>query len=141
LEEATVSEIPPSQREVLELRYDGPIPPQHLDHAGARRRRQRGNLSLLEAQASQFLDAAERCQADMEDLAADMAEGVAGRLTGNDTPAQKLQATRQRCNAHIRAAAEALGRAMPLRRALGLSPHPVVALLDLLRTRESEIDK
>jgi uncharacterized protein (UPF0335 family) len=119
-------DILPPLRQALELRYDGPIPPQHLDHAQARRRRLRGSMALLESQATQFLDAAERCQGEIEDLATDLAD------LSKDAAAQKLQAKAARCNAHIRAAAEALGQAISLRQALGLAPHPLVALLDLL---------
>jgi len=126
-----VSDIPAHLRQVLELRYDGPIPAQHLDTDGMKRRRQRGVLSVLESQAAQFLDAAERCQSYMEDIAADLAErpGTRGQ---HEIYARRLRTANERCDAHIRAAADALNQAIPLRLSLGLAPHPVLSLATLL---------
>ena len=126
-----MDDIPTDLRQALELRYDGPIPAQYTDTARARRRRQRGTLSVLESQIAQFLDAAERLQGDMEDVMADLAER---RLAAwqREVGKRQLTAARERCEAHIRAAAEAFRQAQPLRHDLGLTPHPIAALIRIL---------
>ena len=129
-----MSDIPAHLRQALELRYDGPIPAHHLDDDRARQRRQRGTLSVLESQAAQFLDAAERCQSDLEDVTADLTERALARWQ-REIAERRLRATRERCESHVRAAADALSQAIPLRRELGLAPHPVVALIALLSPR------
>jgi hypothetical protein len=123
--------ISKDMRQALELRYDGPIPAQHTDTEQARRRRRRGALSVLESQAAQFLDAAERLQGDMEDVIADLSERRLARWQ-RDVSERQLNALHERCETHIRAAAEALQQAMPLRYELGLMPHPITAVADLL---------
>ena len=126
-----MSDIPAQLQQMLELRYDGPIPAQHMETAQAKRRRRRGILSVLETQAAQFLDAAERCQGDMEDIAADLADGSLAPWQRKINE-RRLQSNRERCNAHVLAAAETLRQAMALRHELGLIPHPIVALTGLI---------
>ncbi|TAK98954.1 MAG: hypothetical protein EPO08_17780 [Rhodospirillaceae bacterium] len=126
-----MQDIPVHVRQALELRYDGPIPAQHLDTDRAERRRQRGIVSVLETQAAQFLDAAERCQSSMEDIAADLAERSLSQWQ-QEVSKRRLRITHERYDAHIRAAADALGQSIPLRRSLGLAPHPIVSLAALL---------
>jgi hypothetical protein len=113
------------------LRYDGPIPSQYLETDLRQRRRRRGTLAVFESQAAQFLDAAERCQNDMEDLTAELAER---RLTPwqREVAERRLLNLANRADAHIRAALEAFGHAIPLRRQLGLRQHPTVAAAGLL---------
>src|SRR5262245_58326630 len=131
-------DVPADTRAALELRYDGPIPAQHLANAQTARRRKRGTLSVLESQVSQFLDAAERCQGEMEDVMADLTE-PSGPPMQRQIADQKLHAGRERCEAHIRAAAEALRQAIPLRRELGLGAHPIAVLATLLTEEASSL--
>jgi hypothetical protein len=132
-----MDDIPADPHRDLERRYDGPIPAQHLDTARARRHRRRGTLSVLESQLAQFLDAAERCQGDIEDLLADL-EDRRLACPQREVSELQVQAMRARCEAHIGAAADAFRQAAPLRRELGLRPHPLAALLRLLAEGESD---
>jgi hypothetical protein len=126
-----MDDIPASLRQDLERRYDGPVPAQHLDTDGARRRRQRGTLSVLESQVAQFLDAAERCQGDIEDLLSDLTDRRLARRQ-REVGERQVQTMKARCEAHIGAAAEAFQQAAPLRRELGLMAHPLAVLVRLL---------
>jgi hypothetical protein len=130
-----MDDIPARHRQDLERRYDGPIPAQHLDTDRTRRQRQRGTLSVLESQVAQFLDAAERCQGDIEDLLTDLTERKLARWQ-RDVGEREVQAMKSRREAHIGSAAEAFLQAAPLRRELGLMVHPLAALVRLLADRE-----
>lgn len=107
----------------LELRFNGPIPKQHLMTSDAYKRRQHGSLSVLEGQVQTFLDCAERAQLDAEDYA-DQPEKYAGAIA--------------RMDHQIRCAAEAMYHAIPLREALGLPSHPIVAMMSVIYGRLDE---
>ena len=111
----------------LELRYDGPIPPHLCEDADKSRRRQRGQAALLETQALAFLDAAVRCDAEIEELVDDLASRE-GAQWQRDGWTRKLSAARSRLDAHIACAAEAINRAAETRRTLALPLHPLMRL-------------
>ena len=115
----------------LELRYDGPIPPHLREATDASRRRLCGQAALLETQALAFLDAAVRCDAEIEELADDLA-GRDGAQWQRDGWARKLSAARSRLDAHLACAAEAINRATAIRRTLAQPLHPLVRLTQLV---------
>ena len=122
---------------LLEQRYDGPIPAQHHETERTEHRRRRGALAVLEAQAAQFLDAAERCLNEAEDVTADLTERRLARWQ-REVGESRLQSVQERCDSHLRAAAYAMRKAIPLRRELGLGPHPIIVLATLLRESSTE---
>ena len=94
----------------LELRYDGPIPRQHREDAETSQRRLRGQAALLEAQALAFLDAAVRCETEIEDLTDDLAHRDSAQWQRHNW-SHKVGAARTRLETHIACAAEAINRA------------------------------
>ncbi len=117
----------------LELRYDGPIPAQHVLNEQVRCRRTRGTISVLETQAGQFIDAAIRCDGDIDDLVADLDERDLARWQ-RDAAQRRLAATRARRTAHVACAAQALSQARALRETLALPPHPLIAVMAAIAT-------
>ncbi len=126
-----MSDLPLRTLRDLELRFDGPIPAQHRSSEQAARRRARGTIAVLEAQGTQFLDQAVRCESECEDLAADLKERSFSRWQ-REAGEKRLAAINGRATAHIESAARALQEAASLRRALTLPAHPLVRLAALL---------
>ena len=135
-----MSDLPLGVLRDLELRYDGPIPAQHVLTEQVRRRRVRGTIAVLEDQASHFIDAAVRCDGEIDDLAADLDERNLARWQ-RDATERRLSATRTRRAAHIACAAQALSQAKDLRERLALTPHPLIAVLtELTLAAQSRAD-
>jgi hypothetical protein len=126
-----MSDLPLSTLRDLELRYDGPIPPQHVADERRARRRNRGTLAVLEAQATRDLDDAERCAAEMEDIAGEL-ETRALAAWQREAMARRHAAAAKRFSDHLAGAASAIARVKVLRADLGLPPHPVTAVMERL---------
>lgn len=90
------------------------------------RRRQQGSVSLLERQASEYLDAADRLSGEIDALVAEQ------RLASTDERSRKINKAQANYTRLVHDAAEALQMAAPIREALGMTPHHLMAVADLL---------
>lgn len=129
-----MSDVSAAALRALELRFDGPIPRPYLDTERAQSRRRRGTIALLEDQAAQRLDAAERCQREAELIAAELLDRDFAHWQ-RDQAEYRHRDARNRRAGHVRAAATAFSQAADLRRFADLEPHPLVAVSRLLADR------
>jgi len=126
-----MADLPLERLRELELRYDGPVPAQYHETELTLRRRRRGMITLLESQAADFLDAAIRCQAEIEELMTEADERTSAARR-QSVAGRRLALLRERLASHMRSATEALVAAAALRRELALEPHPLVGISALL---------
>ena len=107
----------------LEQRFNGPIPEQYVNLERQQRRRRLGLLALLEDQATRYLDAAQRIEAEIEELRSDDPEKMA----------EKIRMAMNNRERMIRDAGSALLQAADIRRQLRLPPSPILAAVEFVK--------
>lgn len=117
-------------RQDLELRYDGPIPKQHIETDATQRRRILGTVTVFERQMNDFLDAAERALGDLEDM-----QGQLLRITSayeRSTIQIKLAARTTEYENYISYATDAFQNAIRVRAENNLPANPIFAMVSKL---------